>query len=58
MTYSKAGGHKFILDHTEVDDDYRGKNLGLKLVNSAVEYAQNSPLPEPEEALQDLFASA
>ena len=44
MTYSKAGEHKFIIDHTEVDDDYRGKNLGLKLVSSAVEYARKNQM--------------
>lgn len=43
MTYSKAGNDKFIIDHTEVDDAYRGKMLGLQLVKAAVEYArQNS----------------
>lgn len=40
MTYSKAGNQKFIIDHTEVNDKYRGKNLGLQLVTGAVEYAR------------------
>jgi len=40
MTYFKAGDKKFIVDHTEVDGEYRGKNLGLKLVVAAVEYAR------------------
>ena len=40
MTYSIAGPDKFIIDHTEVDDRYRGQQLGLQLVKAAVEYAR------------------
>lgn len=44
MTYSKAGDDKFIIDHTEVDDAYRGKNVGLELVRSAVEYGRKNSM--------------
>ncbi|MEQ8475330.1 GNAT family N-acetyltransferase [Fulvivirga sp.] len=42
MTYSKAGEQKIIIDHTEVNDQYRGQNLGLKLVTAAVEMARKN----------------
>ncbi|MTI39642.1 GNAT family N-acetyltransferase [Fulvivirga lutimaris] len=42
MTYSKAGDNKFIIDHTEVNDNFRGQNLGLKLVTAAVEMARKN----------------
>ncbi len=44
MTYSKAGNERFIIDHTEVSDDYRGQGLGKKLVYAAVEYARENNL--------------
>lgn len=40
MTYSNAGNDKFIIDHTEVNDSLRGKNVGYQLVNAAVKYAR------------------
>ncbi|HQD45963.1 MAG TPA: GNAT family N-acetyltransferase [Kaistella sp.] len=40
MTYSWAGDDKFIIDHTEVDEEYGGKGLGKDLVKAGVEYAQ------------------
>lgn len=40
MTYSLAGPAKMIIDHTEVDDSYRGQNLGLKLMETAVAYVR------------------
>ncbi|QSE99130.1 GNAT family N-acetyltransferase [Fulvivirga lutea] len=44
MTYSQAGDDRFIIDHTEVDDRFRGQNLGLKLVEAAVEYARKNTM--------------
>ena len=44
MTYSKAGDNKFIIDHTEVDEKYKGQSLGLKLVEAAVAYARSNNL--------------
>lgn len=40
MTYSMAGAQKMIIDHTEVDETYKGQNIGLKLVTAAVELAR------------------
>jgi len=42
MTYTYAGPNKIIIDHTEVNDRYRGQSLGLKLVEAAVEYARKN----------------
>lgn len=40
MTYSMTGTDLMIIDHTEVSDVLRGKNVGYQLVNTAVEYAR------------------
>ena len=40
MTFSKAGDHLVIIDHTEVPDAFRGQGVGLKLVTRAVEDAR------------------
>jgi uncharacterized protein len=40
MTYTMPAPDKMIIDHTEVSDELRGKNVGLQLVNQAVEYAR------------------
>lgn len=40
MTFSKAGEHMIIIDHTEVPDAFRGKGAGLALVTRAVEDAR------------------
>lgn len=40
MTYSRAGDHRIIIDHTEVDPAFSGQGLGKKLVQSAVDYAR------------------
>jgi predicted GNAT family acetyltransferase len=37
MTFSKAGEHLIIIDHTEVPDAFRGQGAGLRLVTRAVE---------------------
>ena len=44
MTYSWAGNDKFIIDHTEVNPDLKGKNVGLKLVMAAVDFAKKKNL--------------
>mgnify|MGYP001170102101 CR=1 FL=1 len=44
MTFSKAGDHLLIIDHTEVSDALRGKNVGKQLVATAVEYARKNNL--------------
>jgi len=40
MTYSMTGTDLMIIDHTEVSDALRGKNIGSQLVHAAVEYAR------------------
>ena len=40
MTYTWAGDDKFIIDHTEVDEQYGGLGLGKKLVETGVNFAR------------------
>ena len=40
MTYSMTGTTLMIIDHTEVSDELKGKNVGYQLVHTAVEYAR------------------
>ena len=44
MTYSKWGNKKFIIDHTEVSDELRGKGAGKQLVMAAVYYARENEM--------------
>ena len=40
MVYSMSSPEKMIIEHTEVSDELRGKNVGYQLVHTAVEYAR------------------
>ena len=40
MTYSRAGEHMLIIDHTDVSDTLRGQGVGKQLVEHVVEYAR------------------
>jgi uncharacterized protein len=40
MTYTKPAENKLIIDHTEVSDALRGKNVGYQLVKAAVDFAR------------------
>ncbi len=40
MTFSKAGEGMIIIDHTEVEDDFRGKGVGLAPVEHAIEFVK------------------
>jgi len=40
LTYSLAGQHRAILDHTEVSDELRGTGTGGRLVEAAVRWAR------------------
>jgi predicted alpha/beta hydrolase family esterase/predicted GNAT family acetyltransferase len=42
MTYTMPATDKMIIDHTEVSDELRGKNVGVQLVHTAVEYARKN----------------
>lgn len=44
MTYVMAGAQKLIIDHTEVNESLKGKNVGKQLVGAAVSYARENKL--------------
>ncbi len=44
MTYVKNDDNCIIIDHTGVNNTYRGQNFGKKLVEEAVNYARNENL--------------
>lgn len=44
MTYSWAGKEKFIIDHTEVNEEFNGQGVGKKMVLAAVNYARENNL--------------
>lgn len=44
MTYTQPDEQTMMVEHTEVDDELRGKNVGYQMVSSAVQYARNHRL--------------
>lgn len=44
MTYTWAGPTKFIIDHTDVNPDFKGKGVGKQMLMKAVEYARANQL--------------
>lgn len=42
MTYTWVGNDKIIIDHTEVDDDLRGKGAGYLLVAASVDFLRKN----------------
>ncbi|MDX1365181.1 GNAT family N-acetyltransferase [Arenibacter latericius] len=40
MTYSVAGKEQIIIDHTEVEPEFKGKGVGMKLLHKIVEMAR------------------
>ena len=44
MTYSWAGNDKFIIDHTEVNPEFKGRGVGKLLVLEAVKFAREKQL--------------
>lgn len=42
MTYSRAGDQLIIIDHTDVEEDFRGQGVGDKLVREAVQFARDN----------------
>lgn len=44
MTYSVAGEELIIIDHTEVEPEYNGKNVGLQMLHKIVDMARENSL--------------
>ena len=44
MTYTWAGTDKFIIDHTEVDENFKGQGVGKKMVMAAVDFARSNQI--------------
>lgn len=44
MIYSMPSADKMLIEHTQVDEVLRGKNIGFELVHAAVEYARHHAL--------------
>ncbi|MEI9944921.1 MAG: GNAT family N-acetyltransferase [Chitinophagaceae bacterium] len=40
MVYTMPTPDKMIIEHTEVSDELKGKNVGAQLVHTGVEYAR------------------
>jgi hypothetical protein len=40
ITFTLAGETKMILDHTEVNDAYRGQNIGKRILMEIVSFAR------------------
>ena len=40
ITYTWGGDGRFIIDHTEVDEEFGGLGLGRKLLEAAVRFAR------------------
>jgi predicted GNAT family acetyltransferase len=41
MVYTMPAADKMIIEHTEVSDELRGKQVGLQLVSTGVEFARS-----------------
>lgn len=41
MVYNSISENKMIIEHTEVGEELRGKNVGMELVHAGVEYARH-----------------
>jgi predicted GNAT family acetyltransferase len=44
LTYAQPDAQTMVAEHTDVDDELRGKNVGYQMVNAAVQYARNNRL--------------
>ena len=42
--YTMAGETRMILDHTEVNNDYRGQGIGKKILMYIVDYARQNKI--------------
>ena len=41
LVYTMSSPEKMIIEHTEVSDELKGKNVGFQLVSTAVDYARD-----------------
>ena len=44
LTYTKAGHGRIIIDHTEVSEEMKGKNVGKQLVAASVDFARKNKI--------------
>jgi len=44
MSYTYAGNSKIIIDHTEVNNAYRGQNIGKRILMEVVNYARENKI--------------
>lgn len=44
LVYASGGDNTIIIEHTEVDEQLRGQNIGYELVHRTVEFARNKGL--------------
>jgi uncharacterized protein len=44
IVYSKASNNVIIIEHTEVDEELQGRNIGFELVHKTVDYARSQGL--------------
>ncbi|HEX2536563.1 MAG TPA: GNAT family N-acetyltransferase, partial [Chitinophagaceae bacterium] len=42
LVYTQQQPNTLIMEHTEVDPELRGQNIGFELVSAAVEYARQN----------------
>jgi predicted GNAT family acetyltransferase len=41
MVYNSTSNNQMIIEHTEVGEALRGKNIGMELVHAGIEYARH-----------------
>ncbi len=44
MTYTWAGDAMFIIDHTDVEEAFKGQGVGRKMLDAAVTFARDKQL--------------
>ena len=44
LVYASGGNNMIIIEHTEVDAELQGRNIGYELVHKTVEYARSHGL--------------
>ena len=44
LVYANGGNNTIIIEHTEVDEQLQGRNIGYELVHKTVEYARSHGL--------------